>query len=141
MRIDIGLVSDPDVIWRKIMEVYGMELTIHDETWPYIDEFFRNVPEALRKVPTFQEALKQSEKRGEERGEERGILQAQRRTLIRLLHHKFEELPDEIVQLIETTNNLEQLDEWLDQVLDADALAEMKFTPEEDSSNTETDGQ
>ncbi|MBV7335879.1 hypothetical protein KFU94_48090 [Chloroflexi bacterium TSY] len=34
-----------------------MELTIREETWPYIDEFFRNVPEAMRKVPTFQEAL------------------------------------------------------------------------------------
>jgi hypothetical protein len=50
-------VNELDVIWRKLMKVYGMELTIREETWPYIDEFFRNVPEALKKVPTFQEAL------------------------------------------------------------------------------------
>lgn len=62
LALDIGLVSDPDVIWSKIMEVYGMELTIQDETWPYIDEFFRNVPEAMRKVPTFQEVLEESER-------------------------------------------------------------------------------
>ncbi|MEZ4865693.1 MAG: hypothetical protein R3C14_30555 [Caldilineaceae bacterium] len=38
-----------------------MELTIHEETWPYIDELFRTVPEAMQKVSTFQEALEKSE--------------------------------------------------------------------------------
>ena len=43
------------------IEEKGIALTIHEETWPYIDEFFRNVPEATKKVPTFQEALAASE--------------------------------------------------------------------------------
>ncbi|MEZ4867804.1 MAG: hypothetical protein R3C14_41140 [Caldilineaceae bacterium] len=116
LTLDIGLVSDPDVIWRKIMEVFGMELTIHEETWPYIDEFFRNVPEAMQKVPSFQEALEESERQG------------QRRMLLRFLHHKFGDLPNKVIQLIEKTSDAEQLDHWMDQVFDAESLAAMKFS-------------
>lgn len=123
LALDIGLVTDPDVIWRKILEVYGMELTIHEETWPYIDEFFRNVPEAMRKVPSFQEALEASE----QEGKREGMRLTQQRTLLRFLRHKFGDLPNSIVQLIEQTSNSEQLDAWMDQVFDAESLTAMKF--------------
>ncbi|MCB0111473.1 MAG: hypothetical protein KDE53_36375, partial [Caldilineaceae bacterium] len=106
-----------------IMEVHGMELTIREETWPYIDEFFRNVPESMRKVPTFQEALAKSEQSGVQSGVQAGV----RRTLLLALRHKFDEIPEEVEQLIEATNNLEQLDQWLEQTLDADALEEIAF--------------
>lgn len=119
LTLDIGLVTDPDVIWRKILEVYGMELKIHDETWPYIDEFFRTVPEAMQKVPTFQEAL--------EANERQVILQTQRRTLLRFLHHRFGELPANVAQMIEKTTDSAQLDQWMDQVFDADSLRDMNF--------------
>lgn len=119
LTLDIGLVTDPDVIWRKILEVYGMELTIHEETWPYIDEFFRKVPDAMKKVPTFQEALEKSEQSGEQSGV--------RRTLLLALRHKFEEIPEEVEQLIEATDDLDQLDKWLEQTLDADSLEEIEF--------------
>lgn len=122
LTLDIGLITDPDVIWRKILEVYGMELVIHEETWPYIDEFFRKVPEAMQKVPSFQEALAESQ--------QQGALHNQQRTLLRLLRHKFGEVPEGIVKQIAAADNLEQLDQWLDRVLDAGSLAEMKFTPE-----------
>lgn len=115
LTLDIGLVSDPDVIWRKIMEVTKMELTIREETWPYIDEFFRNVPEAMRKVPTFQEALEKSEQSGV------------RQTLLLVLRHKFEEIPEAIEQLITATEQRKQLDQWLEQALDAGTLEEIEF--------------
>lgn len=115
LTLDIGLVSDPDVIWRKMMEVYGMELTIREEIWPYIDEFFRKVPEALKKVPTFQEALAESEHRGV------------RRTLLLALRHKFKVIPEKVVQVVEATDDLEQLDKWLEQTLDADSLEDIEF--------------
>ncbi|MCE7981648.1 MAG: hypothetical protein DYG89_10680 [Caldilinea sp. CFX5] len=118
LTLDIGLVSDPDVIWHKIMEVYGMQLTIREETWPYIDEFFRNVPEAMHKVPTFQEALEESKRQG------------QRQMLLRFLHHKFGNLPSAVVELIEKTNDAQQLDAWMDQVFAAKSLADIQFTPE-----------
>ncbi|MEZ4868302.1 MAG: hypothetical protein R3C14_43640 [Caldilineaceae bacterium] len=119
LTLDIGLVTDPDVIWRKILGVYGMELTIHEETWPYIDEFFRSVREAMRKVPTFQEALEKSKKSGEQSGV--------RQTLLLILRHKFEEIPEGIVQVIEATDDRKQLNQWLEQTLDADSLEEIEF--------------
>lgn len=127
LTLDIGLVSDPDVIWRKIMEVTKMELTIREETWPYIDEFFRNVPEAMRKVPTFQEALTES------------ALESQRKTLIRVLRHKFEEIPEDILQLIAETSDSEQLDKWLDQALDVEVLTDIKFISETGKPASGTD--
>lgn len=125
LTFDIGLVTDPDVIWRKIMEVTEMELTIREETWPYIDEFFRNVPDAMRKVPTFQEALEKSEQSGV------------RRTLLLALRHKFEEIPEEVEQRIEATDDLDQLDKWLEQTLDADSLEDIEFKLDEENNDEE----
>ena len=116
-----------------------MELIVHEETWPYIDEFFRSVPEAMQKVPTFQEALeareragrregeREGKREGKREGEREGTLLTQRRTLLRFLRHKFGELPAAVVQLIETTVDSAQLDRWLDQVFEATALADMQF--------------
>lgn len=103
----------------KGLEVYGMALTIHEETWPYIDEFFRNVPDAMRKVPTFQEALEASERRG--------AVHNQQQTLILILRHRFGEIPDPVVQLIEATDDLAQLAKWLEQALDVNSLGAMGF--------------
>lgn len=127
LTLDTGLLTDPDVIWHKIMEVYDMELTIHEETWPYIDEFFRRVPEAMRNVPTFQEALAKSE----QRGKQEGILLAQQQTLLRILHHKFGAVPFHVVQRIENSQDSKQLEKWLDQALDAQSLVELNFTSEQ----------
>jgi hypothetical protein len=117
LTLDIGLVTDPDVIWRKIMEVYGMALTIHEETWPYIDEFFRNVPEAMKKVPTFQEALAASERRG--------ATQNQQQTLLLILRHRFGTIPDWMVQKIETAHELPLLAKWVEQALDTNSIEAM----------------
>jgi hypothetical protein len=119
LALDVGLVTDPNVIWQKIMEVYGMELTIHEETWPYIDEFFRKVPDAMRKVPSFQEALAESQRQG--------ALKNQQQTLLRLLRHKFGKVPEAVVKQIEATDNSDQLNHWLEQVLDVTSLSDMSF--------------
>ncbi|MFN8486933.1 MAG: hypothetical protein U0350_05020 [Caldilineaceae bacterium] len=129
LTLDIGLVTDPDVIWRKLLEVYKMELTIHEDTWPYIDEFFRNVPEALHKLPTLQEVLAENARIAERRGERRGELHSQQQTLMLILRHKFGMLPDHVGKVIEATDNEELLKKWLEQALDADSLAEIKFPP------------
>jgi len=39
--IDIGVATDPELIWRKILEVKQMKHQISEETWPIIDQFFR----------------------------------------------------------------------------------------------------
>jgi hypothetical protein len=116
--LDIGLATDPDVIWRKIFEVKNMRPVIREDTWPYIDQFFRETPDAIGKIPTFQDALAESRRSGQQIGEQR--------TLIRQLRRKFARVPDKVVQKIEATNDLELLDNWLDQIITADSLAKME---------------
>ena len=52
-----------------------MKMVISEETWPYIDQFFREMPEALQKLPTFRDALDESKAAGEARGERNGMRQ------------------------------------------------------------------
>lgn len=129
LTLDIGLLSDPDIVWRKIMEAVNMKLQIREDTWPYIDEFFRTIPEAMSKVSTFQEALEEameeSEKRGEQRGEQRGKQQS----ILQVLEHKFGPLPANVIQAIEATHDIEQLTHWLDQALDSVSLADFDSRP------------
>jgi len=35
-----------------------MQGQIREDTWPYIDEFFRNYPEELRKLPLMKDFFK-----------------------------------------------------------------------------------
>jgi hypothetical protein len=113
--MDIGLATEPELIWRKLLEVRPMKHLIREETWPIIDQFFQEMPEAIEKLPTFQDALAESMRQGE------------KRTLIRQLHRKFTRVPKGIVQHIETTTDLGQLDNWLDQVISAKKLTEIDF--------------
>jgi hypothetical protein len=74
-----------------------------------------------------------SERRGEQ---QQGAVRTLRNTLIRQLHRKFAPVPDNVVQKIETTNNLEQLGNWLDQILIADSLAETELINTEKAKKT-----
>jgi len=78
-------------------------------------------------LPFWQKVIAESERRAERRSEQRGALRERQQTLIRLLRHKFSEVPDAVVQQIEATEDLDRLSEWLDHILDAKTLAEMGF--------------
>jgi hypothetical protein len=129
--MDIGLATDPELIWRKILEVKQMKHQIREETWPIIDQFFQEMPEAIGKLPTFQEALastqRQSLQQGLKQGVQQGTLGNEHRLVIRQLHRKFTQVPKGIVQRIEATSDMEQLDNWLDQIMLANELAEIDF--------------
>jgi seryl-tRNA synthetase len=56
---------------------------------------------------------------------EEGMLKARRQTLIRQLGKRFGEIPDEMIRTIETTQDAEELDRWLDNVLTAKNLGEV----------------
>lgn len=118
--LDVGMTTDPDMIWQKIMEVQRMKTMIREETWPLIDQFLRETPEAMGKLHTFREALEESK--------QQGIVVTQQRTLQHLLRHKFGAIPDSIVQAIQMTENIAKLEEWFDQALDATKLADVNFT-------------
>ncbi|OQY45189.1 MAG: hypothetical protein DRR08_09625 [Candidatus Parabeggiatoa sp. nov. 2] len=117
--MDIGITTDPNVILRKILETKQMNLTLHEDTRHYLNQYFLEMPEEMTKIPTFQDALAISERRA--------AVRTIRNTLIRQLHRKFAPVPDNVVQKIETANNLEQLDNWLDQIVIADSLADTEL--------------
>jgi len=126
--IDIGLATDPDVIWQKILEVSKVKYQIREETWPIIDQFFQEMPEAMGKLPTFKSALTSAQQQGKQIGEQQ--------MLIRQLHRKFAQVPPGIVEHINGTSDLEQLDEWLDQIILAHELADIDFkVPQRESVN------
>jgi L-ribulose-5-phosphate 3-epimerase UlaE len=95
---------------------------IREDTWPIIDQFFREMPEAIGKLPTFQEALTDSLKQGEKQG----ALHHAHQTVFRQLQHRFNQVPNGIVQQIEASSSLEQLDQWLDQIIAAKKLEEIE---------------
>jgi len=117
--IDIGLTTDPKVIWEKILEVKQMKPKIHEDTQPYIDRYFRELPEEMWKIGVIREALAESSWNGHRAGVQQGV----QKTLNRQLRHKFAPIPESVVQKIEATSDVEQLDNWLDQVIAADSLA------------------
>ncbi|EDN70264.1 hypothetical protein BGP_1042 [Beggiatoa sp. PS] len=117
--IDVGLATDPELIWHKILEVKQMKYQIREETWPVIDQFFREMPEAIGKLPTFQEALASTQKQG--------IQQGVHHVVIRQLRRKFPQISTGLVQHIEATSDMDQLDNWLDQIMSANELAEIDF--------------
>lgn len=73
--------------------------------------------------------IEQGEQRGEQRGQQREALSARQQTLIMLLRKKFGKVPDRIVQRIEATTTVEQLDAWLEAVITAAKLADMGIRP------------
>ncbi len=121
--MDIGLATDPELIWRKILEVKQMKHQIREETWPIIDQFFQEMPEAIGKLPTFQEALASTQRQSLQQG----ALGNEHRLVIRQLHRKFTQVPSVLVQQIEATSDMEQLDNWLDQIMLANELADIDF--------------
>jgi hypothetical protein len=111
LTLDIGIINDPNVILQKILEMQQMKPKIHEDTWRYIDQFFRKMPEKMKEVSIFQDILANE----------------QQRILIRLLRRKFDSVPENVVQTIEATYDTTLLDKWLDQIIVADSLASIGF--------------
>ena len=101
-----------------------MKPVIHESTRPYIDQFFRAMPEEMWKMPTLREAIQEKVEANQKRDQEIGQVQGAQRMLLNRLHHKFAPLPESVVQKIEATDNFEQLDDWLTQIMAAKSLAE-----------------
>jgi hypothetical protein len=130
--IDIGRYTDPDAILQKILEVQQMTPQISDETLAYADEFFRKKPELMWKLSAFQEAAQQAfqqaaqqaAQQAEQRGLQQGVQQGIQKALIHQLRCKFVSIPDSVVQKIEATSDIEQLNTWLSKFIIAKSLAD-----------------
>ncbi|MEZ4867205.1 MAG: hypothetical protein R3C14_38130 [Caldilineaceae bacterium] len=155
LTVDIGVTVDPDAIWHKIMELVNMTVTVREETWSLINEFFHKMPEAIEKLPTLQETMEayarkvaeeaarkaaeeaeirgeirgevRGEIRGEIRGEARGEIKTRQQTLLLVLRHRFGELPHAITEQVEETVDLQKLQQWFEEALDANDLAHLSF--------------
>jgi len=68
---------------------------------------------------TIADALKDE---GRIEGRAQGRLETARGTLIRLLHRRFGNVPDETIQIIEATSDLDRLNTWLDRFATAETL-------------------
>jgi hypothetical protein len=125
--LDVGMATDANIIWQKILEAKQMRMIIKEETWPYIDRYFKEVPEDMLKLPTFREMLAESRRSG--------IILTQHSTLLRLLEHKFGPVPAPLRQQVDSCNDSEQLDRWLDQILAA--TTPITLLPMRDNSVTD----
>jgi hypothetical protein len=61
--------------------------------------------------------------------EERGQLKSLRATLQRLIHRRFGEPPADVVATIEACGDIAQLDAWIDAIITARRLAELRIQP------------
>lgn len=140
--LDVGLLNDPNAIWQKLWEVNQMRPKIKEETWPYIDRFFQEVPEAIENLPTIRNTLQeavqaaaqaatqaatqaaaQAAAQASTEGEQRGW----HHTLLLVLQHKFGTLPVEMARQVEQITELAQLDRCLNQALIAKSLDELSW--------------
>jgi ElaB/YqjD/DUF883 family membrane-anchored ribosome-binding protein len=65
------------------------------------------------------------DERGQRKGEKRGELRARRNILLRQLQKSFGELPAEVMRRIQKSQDLAQLDGWLDNVPKAKSLSDV----------------
>jgi hypothetical protein len=79
-------------------------------------------PEVNRMGKTIADALRDE---GRKEGRKLEALRTRRSTLLRQLRKRFEDIPMETVEIVETTQSARQLDLWLDRIVTAKSLEEM----------------
>ena len=60
-------------------------------------------------------------------GEQRAAIETRQQTVIRLLRKRFGDVPAEVVSTVESTTDVDQLDQWLDRFATATNLEELKI--------------
>lgn len=79
------------------------------------------------KFPGYWEGFREGYREGFREGFLEGAVRAQRGNLVLVLHKKFGRLPARTLRRIEATAQLELLDGWFEQALDAKKLDEVSF--------------
>lgn len=110
----------------NIAEAQQMKMVISEETWPYIDQFFREMPEALQKLPTFREALDESKAAGEAAGERSGMRQGLLAAIELGLELKFGATGLALLPAMRQVENLDVLRALYEGVKTAQQLTELR---------------
>ena len=58
-------------------------------------------------------------------GRTEAAIETRQQTLVRLLRRRFGSVPSELVNVVETTDDVDQLDDWLDHLVTAQTLEEL----------------
>jgi len=78
--------------------------------------------EVMKMRKTGAEALME---RGRTEGRTEAMVQTRRQTLVRLLRKRFGSVPSDVVSVVEATDDVDQLDNWLDLFATAQTLEEL----------------
>jgi hypothetical protein len=133
LTLRIGLVTDPFTLWQQLLEVQRMQRVDvyepgqHEAVIPYIEQYFQAYPEDLKRLSLTHALLAEQLQQGKQQGMQQGMQQQTKKLLLRQLGLKFTALPDVVRQRVETTDNLELLENWLTQVTLANSLAETEL--------------
>ena len=69
--------------------------------------------------------------RGAQQGAQKAGLLPRRQTLVRLLGRRFGNVPSEVLRVVEATDDVDQLDNWLDRFATAQTLEELGIREQE----------
>ncbi|MCY2988122.1 MAG: hypothetical protein NTY19_09705 [Planctomycetota bacterium] len=65
--------------------------------------------------------------RGERKGRTEAAVETRQQTLVRLLSRRFGNIPRGVARAVESTTDVARLDDWLDRLVTADTLDELKI--------------
>ena len=81
--------------------------------------------------------MEQGEKRGEKRGEERGQTNAKQDAVLKLLHLRFESVPESVTRKIGAMQSLSLLDSLFEKAVTAQTLDDIDWDERENSNCTD----
>jgi hypothetical protein len=85
--------------------------------------------EVVKRRKTGAEALME---RGAQQGAQEAGLLTRRQTLVRLLRKRFGDIPSDVVSVVEATDDVGQLDNWLDRLVTAQTLEELEIREQDE---------
>ena len=80
--------------------------------------------EVIQMGKTMAEVLRE---RGRLEGEAKAAIETRQQTLVRLLRKRFGDVPADVVRTVESTTDVDRLDEWLDRFATARTLDELEI--------------
>ncbi len=106
--------------WQELVS-YVLALVYHERDPGERQVLQETIQTSVGTDPYRKELTQMGKTIADELKEEGGIAKS-KQTLIRLMKRRFGEIPPSIVATIETTHDVRQLDDWLDQVVTAESL-------------------
>jgi len=126
---DIIPTMESSEIFIRLAEVFRMNvMRIEPESVTYFNQMLEDIPE-LMQLSAIQNFIARETarvlKRAEEQAAQRSKLQSEQNMLIRQLRRKFADVPDDVIQLVESTTESDLIEEWSLEFATADSWEEI----------------